>query len=278
MKTMRSRNAIGWLTAVTLLLPVAAGAAAPSSTLGSYAIMALDSLTLRGHVQVQSGDVGCNSPSGTIILNQSARIQGTVAGSRLQLGYHAQAGQLFCNTLQLVRPTSLTCQAMTAPLVEASALPAVQVSAGRSDVRLKPRGSMTALPPGAYGVVRVGDQGELTLAGGDYAFRSLWVGHRAQLVCEAECHIGVTTSVLLRDDAVLGAMAPLDARAVRVDVEGGTGTKAAFRAYQRSHVDATVYAPNGAVVLGVNGRYTGAFIGKTVFVYQRAQVTGASAF
>ena len=71
---------------------------------------------------------------------------------------------------------------------------------------------------------------------------------------------------------------PLDATAVRVEIRGGSKTRAGFRSFKRSTVDANVLAPNGRIVLGMSGRNTGAFIGKAVFVYQRARITGLSAF
>ena len=131
---------------------------------------------------------------------------------------------------------------------------------------------MRAVAAGAYADVIVGDRGQLTLLGGEYQVRSISLGKRAHLMCQAACHIVVAERVLMKEFSEIGA---LDPRTVEVDVRGG-GQRAAFRAFRRSVVNATVFAPNGDVVLGESGRYTGAFIGNTVFVFQKAQIVGAS--
>jgi len=56
-------------------------------------------------------------------------------------------------------------------------------------------------------------------------------------------------------------------------VRGG-GQRAAFRAFRRSVVNATVFAPNGDVVLGRAAATPGAFIGNTVFVFRRRRSSG----
>ena len=251
---------------------------APATTASSYAILGLEDVMLRGQVEVDGGDVGCNAQGGTVTMNASARVIGAVAADEIRLGFRARADRLFCSQLVPIRRTSATCAPATTPLVDPATLPLVQIDAGKDDVRLPRLATRMALPAGAYGVLRLGQRAQLTLAGGDYAFRSIDLEDRAQLLCESACTIGVDEEVLLKDDVQLGAMPPLDAHAVRVNVHGGLRSQAAFRAYRRSIVGATVYAPNGGIVLGINGRYSGAFIGKTILVYQHAQITAASDF
>jgi hypothetical protein len=212
-----------------------------------------------------------------VTLMARARVDGAVAAETIRLGLRAAGAQLFCARLERIRPTPATCEPATAPLVDAATLPIVQVDPGRDDVRLPRLATQGPLAPGAYGIVRIGERSELTLAGGEYHVRSLWVGNRGRLLCQAACLIRVGADVVLRDRVEVGAVPPLDARAVRIEVRGGRG-RAAFRVYRGATLNANVYAPNGGIVLGMNGRYTGAFIGKTIFVYPRAQITGANAF
>jgi hypothetical protein len=251
---------------------------APATTPGSYAILGLESVTIRSGVDVEPGDVGCNASNGSVTLMARARVASNVAGETLRLGSKANAGAFFCNKLEPTRATTATCSAMTTPLVDSATLPTVSAAPGNQDIRIPPRGTMTGVAPGAYGVLRVGEQGEVHLAGGEYDFRMVFLWGRARLFCDAACTIRVADTVTLRDVAQLGPIPPLDATAVRLEIRGGNRTHAAIRTYRRTMVDANVYAPNGGIVLGQSGRYTGAFIGKTVFVYQRSHIVGKNAF
>jgi hypothetical protein len=255
----------------------ATAATGPSTAPGDYAILGLDGVTLRTRARVESGDVGCNAGAGAITLMQASQVIGVVAASTVRLGVRARAGQLFCTTFVPLAATTAACElGVTAPLVPAASLPIVQVDPGSEDVRLPRLAVRDALPPGAYGVVRLGVRGRLTLAGGEYAFRSVALSKRAELVCLSACTLRVAERIVMDEDSRLGVDAPLDARAVRVEVKGG-GPKPAFRAYPRTRVEGTVYAPNGDVVLGLSGRYTGAFVGRTVLVNPRARIVAASA-
>jgi len=264
---------VGMSMAVGVLLAGAVGAGAdvtPSSAPSAYAVLGFKSVTLRSLVQVDTGDVGCDGKGGTITLMSRAHVTGVVAAERVRLGRNANVGQLFCTT-QLDAAAS-TCQAMTLPLVNSAKLPTFDVNPGQQAIRVQPRASMGPVAAGAYDDVIVGDRGQLTLSGGEYQLRSIFLGKRAHLTCQAVCHIVVAERVLMKEFSEIGA---LDPRTVEVDVRGG-GQRAAFRAFRRSVVNATVFAPNGDVVLGESGRYTGAFIGNTVFVFQKAQIVGAS--
>jgi len=261
-----------WLAVGMLLAgPVGVGAdVTPSSAPGAYAVLGFKSVTLRSLVHVDVGDVGCDGKGGTITLMSRAHVTGVVAAESVRLGRNTSVGQLFCTT-QLDASAS-TCQAITVPLVNSAELPTFNPNPGQQAIRVQPGASMRAVAAGAYADVIVGDRGQLTLLGGEYQVRSISLGKRAHLTCQAACHIVVAERVLMKEFSEIGA---LDPRTVEVDVRGG-GQRAAFRAFRRSVVNATVFAPNGDVVLGESGRYTGAFIGNTVFVFQKAQIVGAS--
>jgi hypothetical protein len=263
-----------WL-AVGMLLAGAVGVGAdvtPSNAPGDYALLGFRSVTLRSLVQVDAGDVGCDGKNCTTTLLPRSRIAGSLASDRVRLGRNATVGQLFCTTQ--LEATSSTCQRMTLPLIDTAKLPAFQVNPapGAGPVRVRPRATVGQVAAGTYDNVVVGDRGQLTLLGGDYQMRSIFIGEHARLTCQSACKLVVAERVFMKEFSQLGAVNPRDAE---VDVQGG-GPRAAFRATRRSIVNATVFAPNGDVVLGQGGRYTGSFIGSTVFVFQRAQVIGAS--
>jgi hypothetical protein len=277
MKKMMGR----WMLVVTVVVGAgpAAAADAPSNTLGDYAILGLKQVTLRGRVNVISGDVGSNAPDGSVTLIDRAKVAASIAANEIHMGRGTSAGGLFCTLLeqQAVKNAPATCVPTAPPLVDSVALPIVQVSPGTQDQRLAKRAVLEALPPGAYNRIKLATGAKLVLAGGDYAVRSIELRPRAQLLCAAACNISVEESVRIREGGELGPVAPLDATGVRVDVKGGGGPFAAFRAYKRSTVSANVYAPGGDVSLGMNGTYTGAFVGENVLVWPGATIEAASA-
>ena len=254
--------------------PSARAADDPPADPGAYAVFGLDSVTLRGKVTVEGGDVGANAPLGRVTMMRRAQVTGAVAATTVRLGRNAQAGTLYCTGLEPVRATDATCIPMSPPVVVATTLPIVQAHPGKERLRIEPLASLGPLLPGAYGAVRVGDKAQLELDGGEYDFRSLWVGYRSQLTCRRPCTIRISQYATVRERALVGAEAAVDAGTVRFEIGGGRGSHAAFRAYRRATVNATVYAPNGGIVLGMNGDYTGSFVGEDVLIYQRSRVTG----
>ena len=268
-----------WTAVVMMVAGVAHGATvdAPSSSLGDYAVLGLKDVTLRGRVNVISGDVGCNAPDGAVTLIDRAKVAAAIAANEIRMGRGTSAGALFCTLLDqlAVKKGPATCVSATAPLVDSSALPIVQVSPGTEDKRLEKRAVLDALPPGTYNHLNVGNGAKLVLEGGDYAVRSIDVRKRAQLLCAAACNISVLERVRIGEGSELGPVAPLDATGVRVEVKGD-GPFAAFRALKRSTVAANVYAPGGDISLGMNGTYTGAFVGEHVLVWPGASIEAAS--
>jgi hypothetical protein len=245
--------------------------AEPAGTAGGYAVLGLEEVTLRAAAEVELGDVGANR--GTVTLGARVLVTGAVAADTVRARQGARAGTIYCRLLE--GPARLGCDTLDLPLVDVATLPLVQVLPGAAEVRVPPRAGTSPLPSGAYGAVRVGAGGRLLLAGGAYAVRSITVDARGRVLCAGPCRVSVEERVLLRAGARLGAAAPLDARAVRVDVESG-GAAPAFVARERTAVSATVYAPAGDIVLGTGGRYAGAFVGRAVRVGAHALITGAS--
>jgi len=168
------------------------------------------------------------------------------------------------------------CRSFTTPLVDPNLLPAVQVSPGASDLRIPRHTATSPLPGGSFNRVIVGPSALLDLAGGDYIFRSLRVGSNGRLVCTGTCHIGILEDVRVAPRGQLGAASTLQVDQARIDVGSNTTTRA-FVARRGAIVAATIYAPTGNIVLGPGGRYSGAYVGRTVKVGPNARVRGDSA-
>jgi hypothetical protein len=238
----------------------------------SYAVLGLDDVTLRPGVHVEGGNVGANR--GAVTLGPGVRVDGKVIADTIVARGRPRAGALVCRLL--VGTRRLDCETLATPVVDLRSLEIIQVVPGAAQVVVPANANAAPLAPGSYGDVRVGRRGRLLLAGGVYSVRSINIGTRGRILCTAACRVSVQEHVRLRPRAVIGAVAPLDALAVRIDVEG-SGRGPSFTSGPRTDVDATIYAPDGAVILGPNGRYTGAFVGDTVRVGSGSRLKAASA-
>jgi hypothetical protein len=260
------------LLAGTLLFGAPDPAAAQTPRPASYAVLGLDDATLRANVHVEGGDVGANR--GDVTLGPGSRVDGRVVADTIRVRGGARAGSLLCRLL--VGTRRFDCETLATPVVDLRSLEIIQVTPGAADVVVPANANAAPLAPGSYGEVRVGRRGRLLLGGGVYAVRSIAIGARGRILCTGQCRISVQERVRLKSRSMVGAVAPLDAHAVRVDIEG-SGRGASFTSGAKTTVDATIYAPDGAVILGRGGRYTGAFVGDTVRVGAGSRVTAASA-
>lgn len=268
------RRAFTWtaLAAVPILWAATALAGTLPTRAFDYAVFGLSDVMIGSFARVDGGDVGCNLDLGSVWLRNRARVSGLVAADTVKLGPNSHAAGFFCRVVE--GDVGVTCGHLTLPLD--GGLQIVRVIPGVRDVKLPARSRQEGLAAGEYGKIRVGTKSRLTLAGGKYDVRSIDVTRGGQILCLAPCTLNVRDQVQLREESILTAPGALDARAIRVNVEGGGG-RAAFRAEARSTVDATVYAPNGRIHLGTNGRFSGAFVGDSVEVLQRARVRSVPA-
>jgi hypothetical protein len=204
-----------------------------------------------------------------------------VAADTIVVGRSVRAGDLFCAKLDRFSNAAPACEAPPPDLPLVDVLPTVQADPGRDRIQLGRFGVQNGLVAGRYGVVRVGSRGHLGLAGGEYDFRYVRIGRRAELVCEGTaaptCVIRVKDRMVLGERGTISGAPPLDARAIRIEV-AGNGPIAAFWAFRYSTIGANIYAPNGHVLLGGAGRYEGAFIADSVEVLTRARVIAANGF
>jgi hypothetical protein len=253
----------GWILAAAPWL----FAQQPPPTANSYTILGLEGARIQDRARVEPGNVGTNR--GTFHLGARVQITGSVAADTVRARAGTQSEHFFC----LLGIGPVICEPLSAPVVDAASLPLVQVMPGAADIRVPAGANTTPLEAGAYGVARVGARGRLTLAGGDYTMRSLSIAPRGRLLCAAPCHVSVLERVIVRQRALIGATAPYGAGDVSIQVEADDG-KPVFSARSPSSVAASVYAPNGNIILGADGTYEGRFIGRTIRVGQRARVKG----
>jgi hypothetical protein len=284
--TPEPRQNIFYATTMRTLLLLVAGAAlaglAPARLhaqtappgLPQYVLLGLEGVTVRAGARVTAGAVG--TLNGFVRLGRSARVTNAVAGPMVRLGRATRTGRLFCHFVT-GPPLPPVCNAFTDPLVDPALLPPVTVEPGEADLGVPPRTGTSPVPAGSFRDVRIGAGGVLQLAGGSYSMRSLRIAPRARLVCNSACRIGVRELVRLRRGAELGAAVRASANTVRIDIAATELSRPAFVARARATLSATVFAPDGDVVLGPRGDYRGAVIGRTIRVGPGATLRGDSA-
>jgi hypothetical protein len=240
----------------------------------AYAVFGLGDVTLQDGVRAIDGDVGSNDSTTTV--GKQVRVDGAVVGKTIKLRKGALPESLFCLLLKGGSST-LLCQAVTLPVMNAAELPPVQVIPGTTKIKVPKKQSTSPAPAGAYGKLRIGSGGILVLAGGTYVFKSIQVDSQGQLLCRAACEIGVADTVKIKSKAVLGGTGGTRAEAIRVNV-AKTSSKTVFSAGQNSNVSAVVYAPGGRIVLrgGKQSSFVGAFVGGSVKVGKGALVQARS--
>jgi hypothetical protein len=274
------------LLAIVAAAVLASGAglaqAQTAPMLGDYSILGVDRVALRRDARVVSGAVG--AVVGSVTLRRGARIGGTVAADTVRLAGMTEVGRAFCRLVvggpfgggvaggPVVGGAPLpACLAAPSPILDPALLPPVAVTPGVDDLRVPRRSGTAPLPPANWADVVVGSGALLQLAGGAYTARSIQIGRSGRIVCTEACHIAVSRSVRLRAKAQLGARAGLPPTAVRIDI-AADAPPPAFHARAQGVVAATVYSPAGIVLLGANGQYRGAFVGREVTVGARTQV------
>ena len=234
----------------------------------AYAVFALGDVTLQNGTRAVDGDVGSNN--GTTTVGEGVRVTGAVVGRTVKLRKNALPDSLFCLIL-LQNGSTMSCQAVTPPVVSAAQLPPLQVIAGTLKIKIPKNGSTSPIPAGAYGDLRIASHGTLVLAGGTYVFKSIQVNSRGQLLCASACEIGVAGTVKVKSNATLGGTGGTHAEDIRVNV-AKVSSKTVFAGGKSSNVAAVVYAPGGRIDLRNQGNFVGAFVGGKVTVEKGAIV------
>ena len=262
------------MAALAALAPARLHAQTTPPGLPQYVLLGLEGVTVRAGVRVTAGAIG--TVNGTTRLGRSVQTTNAVAGPMVRLGRVARTGRLFCHFV-VGPPVLPVCNAFTDPLVDPALLPPVSVAPGSSDLAVPARTGTSPVAAADFQDVRIGAGGVLQLAGGSYNMRSLRIGPRARVVCNSDCRIGVLETVRLRRGATLGASVRAAANGARIDIAPSVGTRPAFVARARATLSATIFAPDGDVVLGPFGDYRGAVVGRTIVVGRGARLRGDSA-
>lgn len=269
---------------------------AVGEALERVAILATNSVAIRGGADVLSGDVIVNQATAGPYLNGAELSIAGLATTAANWDVEADsltvaAGAVVASDVsynQLTNNGTIGGQQRTPlALPVFSTLPAFQAATpGSTTINVASNVTRT-LAPGSYLDLVVGRKGTVTFTGGVYHFRSITVDREAKLLFQAASEVRVQQKLSTKNLTTVGpaAAASIDASSIVFHVAGINGTTGALSATPKAleigtnnTVAANLYAPNGTIWLQDGTTATGAFLGKDVDLGANAQVTLDSAF
>jgi hypothetical protein len=207
----------------------------------------------------------------------------TLKASRIRIAAGATiGGDVYFNHLTNAGVINGTLNTpLTLPVVPALP-PFESANPGSQNINLG-NGLTGTLAPGRYRDVTLQPLSTLTLTGGVYDIKNVWVKSGARLVLSNASHVRVRYGFSAENGSVVGPAQGSSINAADVVVYvGGTDSQSPFSKAvvvgPWANVAANIYAPNGTLWLNDNSRATGAFIAKEILVGKNVQLTLASAF
>jgi len=257
-------------------------------------LFAAEKITLSDKAWVKSGDMlvnrdapasdpsveffagtGVRTPAGFDIKADRVQIgAGSIIGSDVYYNQLVNAGTI---TGALNTPLSLPVDVFP-PFEDTS--PSV---ANASFVWVPMFANGGSLAPGSYGSVTLRYKSRLTLAGGDYHFRSLRLDDGAKLYFAGPARVHVRYGVDIDDATFIGPATGGTATAsdLVVFVKGTDpecGHSYVVNVDEKASISGSFYAPNGTIKLNQEAKATGALLAKSIRLGKLVQVTLASAY
>ncbi len=270
----------------------------PPSAGSAEVVFATNSIWLKEHAKILSGNVVVNEASSGPVLDSQVELsvgQGvtTSAGfalkaNRIKVKQGATvASDIYQNELTNNGTISGSQNSPLALPVFASLPPFHQAPSGMQDITVNPDESIT-LTAGAYRDILIKQNGTILFAGGgSFALRSLNTGAKAKLLFDSPTEILIggkldtdeNSYVGPQDGSGIGAADIVFYVAGSNDNNGNFGaTPKAAQLGLKNTVLANFYVPNGTLWLRQGTVATGAFLSRDVIVGEQVQVTLESAF
>ncbi len=217
---------------------------------------------------VVSGNVGVQNARGKLKVGRGASVLGLGVGDRVFLNAGTTVLDVFANTLKFnpakTFPGAVTQPVpfpvyVTEPLVvpdpfdPANFPPEFPITCGGVSKK-GDKNEVFALPPGAYGEVKIAQGGRLVLSGGTYNFCVL-EAVRGDISVAGTATINVRDKFGLGNQASLLPSAPLGADDVRINFAGKS-----IRISAGSRFTGRIFAPEGQIRLGRQAVVIGHFV------------------
>lgn len=267
-------------------------------SLSGFSIFGLKRVWIQAGAVVSTGQIGVREQgpgfwldSGVeILIGMNVRVEDRVGiyGDTIKIWWGASVDDVFYNDIQnngTIRGEAYTPLNLPLP-VEIPAFP--EITPGKKKVRVPPR-KVTTLSPGSYRDVSVGNKGTLKLKEGVYHFRELELDAYSNLVClgPGPTEIRIKECMDSERNVKIGPspQSGLGGRDMIFYIEGQNKRKFDFwsgpkavRIGDRNEVKASMFVPNGTLVIGHGSTATGAFVAEGVIVGARGKIALESGF
>ena len=186
----------------------------------------------------------------TVVLGESALIDGNVKANQVSVGKNA-----------VITGTA------TPPPTPLGPLPTVSVSPGTTAVTV-PKGGELVFAPGAYLSLLTGEGATIHFTGGQYDLAEMTIRKGTNLIFEGPTVLNVRDRVETGEDVAFTATGGLTAGDIQLNY-AGTGD---VLFGTRTHGTVSVVAPNGRIMLGSQGVYSGQFGARRVQVGKETRI------
>jgi hypothetical protein len=263
---------------------VVPGGIATVVALRKFVVLAEDGILLDQRSSVISGSVGTNQASGgpylagseeTTIGNnvQFLSPDSWLLGDSVNIANNATVYDVFTNHDILGGGNVLGEVYNNVSLPLGPAFPSVPAfTPGTQDLTVNNNGSLT-LDAGSYGQLEAGKNVTVTLTGGVYDFSEWNIDNNAHILVQAPVEIHIAGRLYFGMNSILSPdpASGLTAKDIRIFVTGQNGddgslgaTPPAAEFGNYAILAASVFVPNGTLVVDNNVTATGAFLGKWV--------------
>ena len=164
------------------------------------------------------------------------------------------------------------------PVFEPSELPPFVAGSSNANDIVVPKNGTQILAFGTYGDIVVG-KGATLILDGLYQVRSILVNKKGEILFDGESEVTVVETLKTKSKATIGPQSGsgIEAKDIIFYVAGGNNGKAA-NIGSKNTLSATIFAPNGDIIVGSKSVVIGALFGKTVELKSKVSVTRDSAF
>ena len=241
---------------------------------GDFAILAIDSITIGNNLNLNDGNIGVSSQSGSMTVGNNNNFSGSLLANTIVLGNNNNVGgnvyhNVFVHGQHLTigggEVTPLTFPVLTLPEFPVFSIGTQNIS--------RDNNVTYTLNPGSYKNISFGNNCTLNLTGGEYNINNITMGNNCQIRYQASTTLNIKQKVVTGNDLILSSSSPgLDASDCVFYVEGSglSSSTNVFSLGNNPTIYCNVYAPNSNITIGNNINFKGALIAKTIVIGNNA--------
>lgn len=244
-------------------------------SIGDYVLLGIDMILIGNNLNVKNGNIGVNSPKGSLLIGNNAQVNGSLIANTMVLGNNNQVTKdIYYNRFYHGKNFSLAGEEITPitlPIVQLPDFPSFET--GSQNIK-KSHNETYYLDAGSYNNIYFGNNCTLYLKGGEYKIRKLLMGNNCNIKYLAP------STIMVAREVVFGNYPTIESGKEGVDADScifyikGHGLLPGVDVFvvgNKAKIHCNIYAPNSTIVLGNNAEYKGALIAQRI-------ITGANPY